>query len=112
MVGFPLEFGHGAQFGPGPSPLSPSIFAAHMITASERRSLNGDDHVSNFRNMRMSPSWDQRAPTAVEDRNMKCNEKTNKSNTKVAVKVSLLCQKTTPLQVKVLRKKVTPFHYK
>ena len=50
-----------------------------VITASERRSLDGDDHVSKCHNENVALvgkcHCGKRALTAVEDRNMKCNEK-------------------------------------
>ena len=50
-----------------------------VITASERRSLDGDDHVSKCHNENVAlvgkRHCGKRALTAVEDRNMKCNEK-------------------------------------
>ena len=50
-----------------------------VITASERRSLDGDDHVSMYHNENVAlvgkRHCGKRALTAVEDRNMKCNGK-------------------------------------
>ena len=50
-----------------------------VITASERHSLDGDDHVSKCHNDNVAlvgkRHCGKRALTAVEDRNMKCNEK-------------------------------------
>ena len=50
-----------------------------VITASERRSLDGDNHVSKCRNENVAlvgkRHCGKRALTAVEDRNMKYNEK-------------------------------------
>ena len=50
-----------------------------VITASERRSLDGDDHVSKCHNENVALVGKchcvKHALTAVEDRNMKCNEK-------------------------------------
>ena len=59
VIGFPLEFEHGAQVWPKKCTAytaASDYKSFHMTTASERRSLNGDDHVSNCHNMRMSPS--------------------------------------------------------
>ena len=50
-----------------------------VITASERRSLDGDDHVSkcHYENVALvgKRHCGKRALTAATDRNMKCNEK-------------------------------------
>ena len=51
VVGFPLEFEHGAQVWPKKCTMQRPIKKSFlMLTTSERRSLNGDDHESNCHN--------------------------------------------------------------
>ena len=53
VVGFPLEFDHGEQVWPKKCTMQRPIKKSfHVITASERRTLNGDDHMPNCHNMK------------------------------------------------------------